>query len=113
MITRRCFTIAAGAAAMLASAVAIAAAAEEKPFTAQAFQAAQDQGKSILIETWPSIGMTRSETAGTLKKRGSGKATLRFSATTLRRNVFTTARARTRTLTQLARWWLAVFSRWR
>ena len=50
MITRRCFTIAAGATAMLASAIAIAAAAEETPFTAQAFQAAQDQGKSILIE---------------------------------------------------------------
>jgi thioredoxin 1 len=49
MITRRFLTMAAGAAAIFAS-VAMAAAAEEKPFTAQAFQAAQDQGRSILIE---------------------------------------------------------------
>ena len=47
------------------------------------------------------------------RRRSAESLTLRFSATTLRRNVFTTARARTRTLTQLARWWLAVFSRWR
>ena len=38
------------AAVLLIDGELIAAAAEETPFTAQAFQAAQDQGKSILIE---------------------------------------------------------------
>lgn len=49
MITRRLFTFAAGAAAMISGSLA-ASAAEETPFSRQAFETAQDQGKSILVE---------------------------------------------------------------
>jgi thiol-disulfide isomerase/thioredoxin len=49
MITRRFFTLAAATAALFAGSTA-APAAEEKPFTLQAFEAAQQQGKSILVE---------------------------------------------------------------
>jgi thiol-disulfide isomerase/thioredoxin len=49
MITRRVFTMAAGAMAVFAGPIA-AGAAEEQPFTQQAFQAAQAQGRSILVE---------------------------------------------------------------
>jgi len=48
MITRRFLLQAATAAAMFTSATAFAA--EEQPFTRQAFQAAQSEGKSILVE---------------------------------------------------------------
>jgi thioredoxin 1 len=48
MITRRFLLKAATAAAMFTSASAFAA--EEQPFTRQAFQAAQKDGKSILVE---------------------------------------------------------------
>jgi thioredoxin 1 len=48
MITRRSLLKIAAAASVLPSATAIAA--EEKPFTRQAFQAAQNDGKSILVE---------------------------------------------------------------
>ncbi|HLH97252.1 MAG TPA: thioredoxin family protein [Xanthobacteraceae bacterium] len=47
MITRRSLLEAAGAALLVPTA---AFAAEEQPFTRQAFQAAQDAGKSILVE---------------------------------------------------------------
>ena len=50
MITRRVLTLWAGATALLAGSIT-ARAAEEKPFTQQAFEAAQAQGKSILVET--------------------------------------------------------------
>src|SRR6266849_1630716 len=48
MITRRSLLKVAAAASVLASATAFAA--EEQPFTRQAFQAAQNSGKSILVE---------------------------------------------------------------
>ena len=48
MITRRFLLSAATAAALLTSTAAFAA--EEQPFTRQAFQAAQSSGKSILVE---------------------------------------------------------------
>jgi thioredoxin 1 len=48
MITRRFLLQAATAAVTFTSATAFAA--EEQPFTRQAFQAAQSQGKSILVE---------------------------------------------------------------
>jgi thioredoxin 1 len=48
MITRRSLLTIAAAASMLTPATAFAA--EEQPFTRQAFQAAQSGGKSILIE---------------------------------------------------------------
>ena len=44
MITRRLFTFAAGAAAMISGSLA-ASAGEETPFTRQAFEAAQDQAE--------------------------------------------------------------------
>jgi|SRR5580704_3843774 thioredoxin 1 len=48
MITRRFLLNAAAAAALITSAPAFAA--EEQPFTRQAFEAAQSAGKSILVE---------------------------------------------------------------
>src|SRR5258708_15339940 len=48
MITRRSLLKIAAAASVLPSATAFAA--EEKPFTRQAFQAAQNDGRSILVE---------------------------------------------------------------
>jgi len=48
MITRRFLLSAATAAALLTSTAAFAT--EEQPFTRQAFQAAQNSGKSILVE---------------------------------------------------------------